>query len=59
MQQGEIPVCPLMSSGLDIPRLCEQDRCAWYLKAYKTCSIYIIAHNAALEIKSKQPGLTK
>lgn len=56
MQQSEIPICPLMSAAQDIPRICEQEKCAWYIKAYKTCSVYILAHNAALDIKTKQPS---
>lgn len=55
MQQGEIPICPLISAGLEVPRLCEQDKCAWYIKSYKTCSVYVLGHNAAIDIKSKQP----
>jgi len=55
MQQDEIPICPIMSAGQEIPRLCQQENCAWYLKPYKTCSVYILAHNAALEIKTRQP----
>ncbi len=49
-----IPVCPLMSAGKDIEIVCAQDKCAWYIKNYKTCSIYLMAHNAALDIKQKQ-----
>lgn len=54
MQQGEIPICPIISSGQDITRICEQEKCAWWFAAYKTCSIYILAHSAALDIQSKQ-----
>ncbi len=53
---SELPVCPVMSAGKDIPQLCEQENCAWYLKNYKTCSVYVLAHNAALDIKKKQGG---
>jgi hypothetical protein len=56
MQEGSIPICPLISAGQDIPRLCEQEKCAWYIKAYRTCSMYVLGHNAALDIKLKQPG---
>ncbi|MFA6988966.1 MAG: hypothetical protein WC197_02755 [Candidatus Gastranaerophilaceae bacterium] len=49
-----IPKCPLMSAGQNISIVCEQENCAWYLKAYKTCAVYILAHNAALDIKNKQ-----
>ncbi len=53
---SEIPVCPIMSAGNDIAQICEQENCAWYLKNYKTCSVYVLAHNAALDIKKKQSG---
>ena len=49
-----IPVCPLLSAGSDIDMVCLKENCAWYMKNYKTCSIYVIAHNAALDIKGKQ-----
>jgi len=54
-----IPVCPLMSAGTNQDIICSQERCAWYLKNYKTCSVYILAHNAALDIKSKQQQVKK
>ncbi len=43
-----------MSSGKEYPSVCAQENCAWYMKNYKTCSMYILAHNAALDIKEKQ-----
>ena len=52
-----IPVCPLLSSGNEITMICEQENCAWYMKNYKTCSIYVLAHNAALDIKTKQAAI--
>jgi hypothetical protein len=54
MTDINIPFCPLMSAGSDIERVCTQERCAWYLKAYNTCSVYLLAHNAALDIQAKQ-----
>lgn len=54
MANNQIPICPLMSAGNDIQVLCSQDNCAWYMKNYKTCSVYILAHDAALNIKEKQ-----
>lgn len=47
-------ICPLISAGKDISQVCEEENCAWYMKSYKTCSVYILAHNAALNIKDKQ-----
>lgn len=54
-----IPICPLMSAGNDIEIVCAQEKCAWYLKNYKTCSVYLLAHNAALDIKQKQSQVQK
>ena len=50
----DILKCPIMSAGTDIIQVCIQENCAWYLKSYKTCSVYVLAHNAALDIKKKQ-----
>ncbi len=54
-----IPVCPVMSAGNSVEIICAQEKCAWYLKNYKTCSVYILAHNAALDIKQKQQPVKK
>lgn len=54
MAEKNIPYCPLMSAGNTIEVVCTQERCAWYLKNYKMCSMYVMAHNAALEISAKQ-----
>jgi len=54
MSSNQIPTCPLMSAGNEIQVLCSQDKCAWYMKSYKTCSVYLLAHDAALNIKEKQ-----
>lgn len=50
----EIPVCPLISAGNTTEIVCAQEHCAWYMKSYKMCAIYILAHNALLDIKNKQ-----
>ena len=34
--------------------LCVQEECAWYMKNYKSCSMYVLAHDAALNIREKQ-----
>lgn len=54
MADKSIPYCPLMSAGSTVEVICAQERCAWYLKNYKMCSVYILAHNAALDISQKQ-----
>ena len=50
---NQLPLCPLMSAGNEIPVVCLQDRCAWYFKNLKKCAIYILGHNAVLDVKSK------
>ena len=47
-------VCPLLTSGHENPNMCLESDCAFYLKSYKACSVYVMAYNAALEIKKKQ-----
>ena len=54
-----IPICPLMSAGSSVEIVCAQEKCSWYIKNYKTCSVYLLAHNAALDIKEKQTHLKK
>lgn len=53
MTTGQLPVCPLMSAGNEIPIICVQDRCAWYISNLKKCSMYVVGHNAMLDVKSK------
>ena len=45
--------CPIMSNSND-NILCQQEDCAWYLKNYKSCAMYVLAHDAALNIRAKQ-----
>ncbi len=51
---GSIPICPLISSGKDINAVCAQENCAWYVQNLKTCAVYVMAHNALLDVKAKQ-----
>lgn len=53
MAQNKIPICPIMSAGNDIPIVCVQDRCAWYLPNLNKCSVYILGHDAMLNVKDK------
>ena len=54
MSKSIIPVCPIMSAGLEKEKLCRQEGCAWYMPSSKTCAIYAMAHNALLDIRVKQ-----
>ncbi len=49
-----LPICPLMSAGSSIEVICAQEKCAWYIKNYKTCSVFVLGHSAVLDIKQKQ-----
>jgi len=53
MANNQIPICPLMSAGSEIPVVCLQERCAWYLVNLKKCSIYMLGHDSMLNVKSK------
>ncbi len=53
-KKGGIPGCPLMSINKDSVVLCMQEECAWYVKSFKMCSVYLMGHNAAMDIKIKQ-----
>ena len=54
MALNQIPVCPLMSAGNEIPILCVQERCAWYLSNLKKCSMYIQGYKAMVDLKDKK-----
>jgi hypothetical protein len=54
-----IPTCPLMSAGNSITIVCEQEKCAWYVAPLKTCAVYVIAHNALIDVKAKQFAQSK
>ncbi len=53
MSLNSIPICPLMSAGNEIPIVCMQDKCAWYLQNLKRCSMYLQGYKTMLEIKEK------
>ena len=42
-QEKAIPLCPLMSVGSQVEIVCMQENCAWYLKNYKICSVYMLS----------------
>ena len=47
-------VCPLLSANSEYNKMCVQDRCAWYMKATKTCAVGVMAHESILKIKQYQ-----
>lgn len=46
--------CPLLSANSEYNKMCVQDRCAWYMKATRTCAVAIMAHESIMRIKDMQ-----
>ena len=56
-EEKAIPLCPLMSVDSQVEIVCMQENCAWYMKNHKLCSVFVMAHNAMLDIQGKQMKL--
>lgn len=54
-----VSLCPLMSVGSQVEIVCMQENCAWYLKNYKLCSVYMLAYNSMLDVRAKQVATKK
>jgi len=50
----EIPYCPLLSINKEVPVLCQEELCMWYVKQLKLCSITVLAYTNALNLQSPQ-----
>ena len=50
----ETPYCPLLSINKDVPVLCQEELCMWYVKQLKLCSITVLAYTNALNLQT--PG---
>ena len=48
----ETPYCPLLSINKDVPVLCQEELCMWYVKQLKLCSITVLAYTNALNLQS-------
>ena len=48
----ETPYCPLLSINKDVPVLCQEELCMWYVKQLKLCSITVLAYTNALGIQA-------
>lgn len=51
---AETPYCPLLSINKDVPVLCQEELCMWYVKQLKLCSITVLAYTNALNLPT--PG---
>ena len=50
----ETPYCPLLSIGKDVPVLCQEELCMWYVKQLKLCAITVTAYTNALNLQIPQ-----
>ena len=53
---SEVPYCPLLSIGKDVPVLCQEELCMWYVKQLKLCSLTVMAYSQALELQAPSAG---
>ena len=50
----ETPYCPLLSINKDVPVLCQEELCMWYVKQLKLCSLTVMAYANALNLQVPQ-----
>lgn len=48
----ETPYCPLLSINKDVPVLCQEELCMWYVKQLKLCSLTVMAYANALNLQT-------
>ena len=54
----ETPYCPLLSIGKEVPVLCQEELCMWYVKQLKLCAITVTAYSNALNLQLPQTQTT-
>ncbi|MBI2996695.1 MAG: hypothetical protein HYY52_08350 [Candidatus Melainabacteria bacterium] len=47
----DTPYCPLLSINKDVPVLCQEELCMWYVKQLKLCSITVQAYTSAMGLQ--------
>ena len=52
----ETPYCPLLSINKEVPVLCQEELCMWYVKQLKLCSITVLAYANALNLQNFPQG---
>ena len=52
----ETPYCPLLSINKEVPVLCQEELCMWYVKQLKLCSLTVIAYANALNLQNLPQG---
>lgn len=47
----ETPYCPVLSINKDVPVLCQEELCMWYVKQLKLCSVTVLAYTNAINMQ--------
>lgn len=50
---ADVPYCPLLSINKEVPVLCQEELCMWYVKQLKTCAITVQAYAGAANLPEK------
>lgn len=53
----ETPYCPLLSINKDVPVLCQEELCMWYVKQLKLCCATVLAYTNALNLQTPSGGV--
>ena len=53
---AETPYCPLLSVNKEVPVLCQEELCMWYVKQLKLCAITVTAYAGALNLQLPTQG---
>ena len=48
----DTPYCPLLSINKDVPVLCQEELCMWYVKQLKLCSATVLAYTNAMGLQA-------
>ena len=51
---AETPYCPLLSINKEVPALCQEELCMWYVKQLKLCALTVTAYANALNLQTPQ-----
>lgn len=52
----ETPYCPLLSINKDVPVMCQEELCMWYVKQFKLCAATVLAYTNAMNIQVPKTG---
>ena len=53
---ADVPYCPLLSINKDVPVLCQEELCMWYVKQLKLCSLTVLAYTNAMNVHVPTAG---